>query len=235
MKRQIFLTTLFLLSVCNAMQAENIVIESGDWKISYIESSKSFRINHKKEDGSYRPVFINSIPEATYDLGEVKGRTITSATCSAVEYRAMETVDEFGIGIAHTFLFSENTNKDGVTLMHRICVYPDKEYLITDLSLVHPNGIKSNYLVPICTGATSYTMYVNNSNNRMLKVPFDNDGFGRYQRYKMNCEMTSYEVSSLYEGESRNGLVVGSVDHNRWKSAVKVNATNNGKINKFKS
>ena len=100
MKRQIFLTTLFLLSVCNAMQAENIVIESGDWKISYIESSKSFRINHKKEDGSYRPVFINSIPEATYDLGEVKGRTITSATCSAVEYRAMETVDEFGIGIA---------------------------------------------------------------------------------------------------------------------------------------
>lgn len=234
MKRQIFLTTLFLLSVCNAMQAENIVIESGDWKISYIESSKSFRINHKKEDGSYRPVFINSIPEATYDLGEVKGRTITSATCSAVEYRAMETVDEFGIGIAHTFLFSENTNKDGVTLMHRICVYPDKEYLITDLCVIHPNGLKSNFLAPICTGATSYTMYVNNSNNRMLKVPFDNDGFGRYQRYKMNCEMTSYEVSSLYEGESRNGLVVGSVDHNRWKSAVKVNATNNGKINKFK-
>ena len=234
MKRQLFLVILSIMSVCNAIKAEDILIENGDWKITYLEENKSFRINHKKEDGSYRPIFINSIPEATYELGESKGRKITSATCSTVEYREMKTMDEFGVGTAHTFFFSENDYKDGVTLIHRICTYPDKEYLITDLCLIHPDGVKSNYLAPVCTGYTTYTLYVRNSNNRMLKVPFDNDGFGRYQRYKMDCEMTSYEVSSLYEGESRNGLVVGSVDHDRWKSAVKVNATNNGKINSFK-
>ena len=234
MKRQLFLVILSIMSVCNAIKAEDILIENGDWKITYLEETKSFRINHKKEDGSYRPIFINSIPEATYELGESKGRKITSATCSTVEYREMKTMDEFGVGTAHTFFFSENDYKDGVTLIHRICTYPDKEYLITDLCLIHPDGVKSNYLAPVCTGYTTYTLYVRNSNNRMLKVPFDNDGFGRYQRYKMDCEMTSYEVSSLYEGESRNGLVVGSVDHDRWKSAVKVNATNNGKINSFK-
>ena len=35
----------------------------------------------------------------------------------------------------------------------------------------------------------------------------------------MSGEVISYEVSALYEGKSREGLVLGSVDHDLWKSA----------------
>ena len=71
--------------------------------------------------------------------------------------------------------------------------------MLTDLSLEGDAAIRSNYLAPISVG-TAYTLYMSNDGNRMLKVPFDNDGFGRYGKYKMSGEVTSYEVSVLYEG-----------------------------------
>ena len=43
-----------------------------------------------------------------------------------------------------------------------------------------------------------------------------------------------YEVSALYEGKSREGLVLGSVDHNLWKSAVSANLSNNGSVNELR-
>ena len=104
--------------------------------------------------------------------------------------------------------------------------------MLTDLSLEGDAAIRSNYLAPISVG-TAYTLYMSNDGNRMLKVPFDNDGFGRYGKYKMSGEVTSYEVSVLYEGSSREGLVLGSVDHNLWKSAITANLSNNGAVNEL--
>ena len=64
----------------------------------------------------------------------------------------------------------------------------------------------------------------------MLKVPFDNDGFVRYHKNRLTGDMTSYEVSALYAGESRRGIVLGSVEHNRWKSAVEVKASGDSRV-----
>lgn len=215
-------------------QADNVVIENGKWKITYVESSKAFKINHQKDDGSYRPVIINSYPEATYEKSDNITQTVKSSDYSSMEYTTSDINDEFGIGVCHTFTFSNHTNGDDVNMQQHFRFYEEYEYLVTDLQLISSNeAIKSNYLAPFTT-SSAYVMYVNNSNNRMLKVPFDNDGFGRYQRYKINCEMTSYEVAAIYEGESRNGLVIGSVDHDRWKSAITINGSNNGKINSLK-
>jgi len=46
--------------------------------------------------------------------------------------------------------------------------------------------------------------------------------------------MTSYEVSALYAGESRRGIVLGSVEHNRWKSAVEVKASGDSRVEALK-
>lgn len=58
----------------------------------------------------------------------------------------------------------------------------------------------------------------------MLKVPFDNDGFSSYTKYKFNCATTSYEVGAVINGNNNNGVVIGSVDHDHWKSAVHMDA-----------
>ena len=216
-------------------KADNIVIENGDWKITYIETNKAFRINHKKADGSYRPVIINSIPEASYNLIGKDTKTVTTASFAQMSYQAVEIEDEFGKGIDHRFSFGENSDDKGLIMQQSFRLYPEQEYIISALSLIHPDTLESNYLAPICTGSSAYTMYVNNSNNRMLRVPFDNDGFGRYGRHRIDGEINSYEVTAIYEGESRVGLIVGSVDHNLWKSAINIKGANNGKINALKA
>lgn len=74
-------------------------------------------------------------------------------------------------------------------------------------------------------------------NNRFITVPFDNDGFITYASYPLSCSQTdpeslaigrvardsvSMEVSAIFNGETQLGLVIGSVDHDTWKSAVRI-------------
>ena len=68
----------------------------------------------------------------------------------------------------------------------------------------------------------------------MLKVPFDNDGWTRYNKYKMNTSMTSYEVAAWFNGETKEGMVIGAVDHDHWKNAISVEASDNGRVNVLK-
>ncbi len=224
------LAAIVMTAACSNCLADDIVIENGGWRLTYTEKSKSFKLNYLKSENSYRPIIIGSIPEATYDNDEGISQSINTSSFSDMTYSATEINDEQGHGVCHSFTFSNADNGDRIALQQDFYFYTDHPYMLTDLSIIS-NGqqIRSNYLAPISV-SSEYTMFVSNPNNRMLKVPFDNDGFGRYYKYKIDTEMTSYEVSAIYEGESRNGLVVGSVDHNHWKSAVKVSGSSNGKI-----
>ena len=57
--------------------------------------------------------------------------------------------------------------------------------------------------------------------NRALFMPFDNDKWIRYQSHALNFDtLTSYEVTAVFNNEGRSGLVVGSVEHDNWKTAV---------------
>ena len=226
----IFACAAIMLAVLSA-KADNTVIENGKWKITYVEESKAFKINYRKADGSFRPLIINSLPEASYDKGDENTITVKSSDFPQMEYNTKAVNDEFGTGVHHIFTFTGNS--DGVIMQQHFGFYDAQQYIVTGLKLICDGGIRSNYLAPIAT-SSAYVMYVNSSNNRMLKVPFDNDGFVRYQRNRIDCDMTSYEVSAIYEGESRNGLILGSVDHDHWKSAVTIKGSNNGKINSLK-
>jgi alpha-galactosidase len=70
----------------------------------------------------------------------------------------------------------------------------------------------------------SAVSFLPDSDNRALFVPFDNDKWVRYNAYPFNTSITSYEVSAFYNNTSRAGLVIGSVEHDTWKTAVKSSA-----------
>ncbi len=224
---------LSLWTVPMAVQADDIVVTDGMWKVTYMEGEKAFRINALNEEGAARKCVVNhSASAARYDNTEGEAREVTTASFAEVSYDEAAVDDEFGTGKCYTFTFSLPENGDGVTMKQRFYIYSGQDYMLTDLSLEGDAAIRSNYLAPISVG-TAYTLYMSNDGNRMLKVPFDNDGFGRYGKYKMSGEVTSYEVSVLYEGSSREGLVLGSVDHNLWKSAITANLSNNGAVNEL--
>jgi hypothetical protein len=67
-----------------------------------------------------------------------------------------------------------------------------------------------------------------NSDNRALIVPFDNDSFTfSYNAMPINNTSSSYEISAFFDNTSRNGLVVGTVTHDAWKTGVYFQGSNN--------
>jgi len=64
---------------------------------------------------------------------------------------------------------------------------------------------------------------------RVLHVPFDNDMWFRYDAMavagmKDGTRYSSAEVTAIYDNASRHGLVLGSITHDTWKTAIDVQA-----------
>ena len=51
----------------------------------------------------------------------------------------------------------------------------------------------------------------------------------------MNTSMTSYEVAAWFNGETKEGMVIGAVDHDHWKNAISVEASDNGRVKVLKA
>lgn len=172
----------------------------------------------------------------TYDNAEGASRTVTSSDFTNVELTQAGLSDAFGSGECFTFSFSGAGNGDAVTMQQHVYVYDNRaDYVLTELSISGDASIKSNYLAPISVSFPYTLLDVSSADNRMLRVPFDNDDYDlRYGMFKLTQSMRSYEVSAIFEGASRHGLVLGSVDHDHWKSAVDVTATGNNTLSSLK-
>lgn len=143
---------------------------------------------------------------------------------------AVEINDEFGSG---TCIYIESTN-NGITAKHSYYIYGNSDYFLTDLTLSSGGELSSNYMAPIRSYASNVNI-VTGSGNRALKVPFHNDDFVRYGSNNFssgNSESShmSYEVGAFYNESSRKGLILGSVEHTTWKTAVTSKTRNNNRI-----
>src|SRR6266404_1440372 len=92
---------------------------------------------------------------------------------------------------------------------------------------VSGSNLKANWMGPVVVDTAGGVNIGISNDNRALVVPFDNDGFVRYNAMPMNNSGTSYEVGAFYDNTSRNGLVVGSVTHDTWDTGVFFVGANN--------
>jgi hypothetical protein len=60
-----------------------------------------------------------------------------------------------------------------------------------------------------------------------LWVPFDNDHWVSYNAASINNSGTSFEAAAFYDNNTRNGIVVGAVTHDTWKTGVYYRGANN--------
>ncbi len=83
------------------------------------------------------------------------------------------------------------------------------------------SGLQSRWMGPLVmdvTGGVDIGVY---GDDRALSVPFDNDSFTfSYNAMPINNTSMSYEAAAFYDSTTRNGLVVGSVTHDTWKTGV---------------
>ncbi|MBD5357473.1 MAG: hypothetical protein HDR88_10785 [Bacteroides sp.] len=205
-----FLAILSVLSP--ALMSAEYAITAGDWKVTLSDETHRLNIVHKEKE-----ILKEAYASLTFNFeGDDTIYTITSG--DEAPSISTETINDcFGSG--QSLIIA--TAKDGAVMTQRLNFYDTLPYIIASVDVSGANGeiVQSNHMVPIATDTR--TNPFNGSNNRFIEVPYDNDGHGRYHNTRISTEwLRSYEVTAIFDAESRRGLVAGSIDHDKWKSAV---------------
>lgn len=206
------LMTVAMFLLFNTVRA----VTPAGWKIVYDKPTRSLHLTRSAGKAALQ----------LYASWKWNGRLITTKDYRQVTQTVKPQHDAFGNG---TILQVTYRDEQLPTLVQSFYQYPGKDYLLTDFSLEASSGnISSGYMAPV--NLSNMTQMLNAGDIRALFIPFDNDKWIRFQSHPLDFNsLTSYEATAVFDAGSRKGLVVGSVEHDFWKSAVIMNRTDNGK------
>ncbi|RZK79403.1 MAG: alpha-galactosidase [Pedobacter sp.] len=191
--------------------------QSNTNKFINISFGKSSKVVFNKAAGSY-DVFSNQKLIISGAFSEVKSndQVLKSTEYQFADLKITPLQDGFGTGKKYIITLKK-TNQP--VLQQVFYVYPHLDYFFAEVVLIGKE-LKSNYMSPLSTSKVDLQAI---GDNRNLFVPFDNDTFIRYnaKSAKADIENTSAEVGAFYENESRNGLILGSVEHMVWKTGIR--------------
>jgi alpha-galactosidase len=190
----------------------------GNWKLSV--NTKNKTVNLKKNN----LVVLDNL-SAAYKLGE---KSISTKDYSISSILKTEEKSKTG---EKTEIISIVYNSEKLpTLIQKFYLPAGNDFVLTDFTLESSVGIASNYMAPV---NVEYVNTVAGAGDvRALFVPFDNDKWVRYQSHPLNfTKLTSYEATAIFNNNSRRGLVVGSVEHDRWKTGIEMSVGKNNSLN----
>lgn len=209
------LAFLAILLSANCLLARDFSVSLGTWRIVYDQKTCAFAYEHQG-----KPVLNGVQPEASCRIDE-REITLRPADFDNVQ---IENKDN---GVC--FVFSSKKG-DSIGIFVDFSLYEDA--LLTRLTLTADREIASNYLAPLCI---TTPQSIEGGECRMLKVPFDNDDFVRYHYCRLDTTILSYEVTTIFDGRSRHGIVVGSVEHDHWKSGIEVTGEGGNTVARLKA
>lgn len=211
---------IFLLLSCYGLQAKAASsgnkIKKNGWEITYDSSSHTLNYSYKGQ----------AILKGVYVKAKVGIKDIESSNFKDIEIRKEKIDDAVGKGTKYTVIYSDGPLTD-ISIEQNYFFYSDKDYFLTEAWICSDREpIASNYIAPIYT--TSKNSFLpQDMTNRALRVPYDNDAFVSYLSAPLNKEEVSFEVTSIFNGDSRNGLVIGSVEHDTWKTGIRYTGEDN--------
>ncbi|MBR4503180.1 MAG: alpha-galactosidase [Clostridia bacterium] len=106
-----------------------------------------------------------------------------------------------------------------LTVRWRFTLSERRESLLVRLSLEGQDIISSNYMCPLRVEGKVFPLGESRL-PRLLYVPYDNDKWIRYKAQEFQACGTSYELTAVYDDDTRNGYVIGSVTHDHWKTGI---------------
>lgn len=170
------------------------------------------------ENGRFSLVF-NGVTVFCDAVSEYK---LSDKTVSSDEYESFSTEtapvnDARGAGTEITATLRSDT----FPTMKQHFTFYDKEnyFLISAELLAAEDEVATNYIAPLVVkegklqnGAPRWTNF--------LEVPFDNDNWAKFQTKNLCESGLSHEVGAFFTPDEKDGLIIGSVTHDTWKSAV---------------
>ena len=148
-----------------------------------------------------------------YSLAKVKdGRTIDTRTAKKVEEKyTKDTLQlvykENGLQLTQYFTFNEQT------------------YFILTLGVkdLENEVTVSNWLAPMDFAYPDQhcdPLFLS-LEQKMFLVPYDNDMWVHYESAPLRPGRTSYDVTAIYNEDNNNGIIIGALDYDTWKNAIK--------------
>jgi len=187
------------------------VMEAGRWRIEY-------DLAHGLADIFFDGKILIPRAFAAVRLPQV----VTSMDYTARKVTRGTIHDGFGHGVKYVV---ESSNSGTNKMTQTFWLYKNADYLLTEVSISGNPKATSNFMAPLVTQTPS--PFLPAGDNRALFVPFDNDKWVRYDAVPFGVEVTSYEVSALYNNASRLGLIVGSIEHDTWKTGIRSTTASN--------
>ncbi|MBQ7361221.1 MAG: hypothetical protein IJW68_01830 [Bacteroidaceae bacterium] len=227
MKRNSFLLCILTLVATMAAKAEDFKFTEGKWSVTYSDTLKGLTIEY---DG--RTLFKNAYASVVYNKkGNSSTSTIRSGSTILPTITSTAVSDSLGTGTQCRFAYK----KEDVTMSHLLTFYTDKPYMIASVTLACDEDVEVESRRMTAMATDTETTPLNGKSNRMLWVPFDNDGHIKYKNLTLtgNTDNTSHEVTAIFDGDSRFGIVAGSIDHDTWKSGIRVRGKDGYKLTRL--
>ena len=187
------------------MKEEEIMLKVGDYGFSYEKGS--FALSFKGNT-----VFAEAVSEAKID-----GSVISSADYADVTLLQEQISDIRGEGVKITATL---TDSDKPTMKQHFTFYEGTRYFLLRTELTATQGeVASNYIAPVVIRNGN----IQNGNPRytnFLETPFDNDGWVKFETSSIMEDALAHEVGAFFTPDNKDGLIIGSVTHDIWKSAV---------------
>lgn len=152
-----------------------------------------------------------------FSKGSVKdGRIIDTRTAKIKKMNVSEADNLYAI----TILYEENSlSLSQVFEIKKNVCYFKASITIKDLM----NDVtSSNYLAPLdfaYPDKECNPLFLS-LDQKMMLVPYDNDMWVRYESTPLRPGRTSYELTSIYNEETNEGLIIGSIDYDNFKNAI---------------
>jgi Alpha galactosidase C-terminal beta sandwich domain len=143
---------------------------------------------------------------------------VTDASTHAAHLAQATAIDDaFGTGQRVTL---SHTSPGKPTIVQNYQLYDKQPFFFLDEEVTDSNPVSSNHLSPLVVDASGEVDIGAATEPRILLVPFHNDTFTRYDAHAIDSAGESYEATAIYDNAKRNALVLGSVTHDTWKTAI---------------
>lgn len=201
----------WILSIQFIFGQTTSVMQNGLWQIEYNLSTGTADILFEGEPVISKAYAVVRLPEV-----------VTSRDFKTHKIKRYSIRDGFGHG---TKFVVESSNGDGEKMIQDFWLYDGLNYFFADVEISAKKRVASNFMSPLTSLTPS--SFIPSGEDRALFVPFDNDMWVRYNAEPFGGSVTSYEVSALYDNTSQHGLVIGSAEHNVWKTGITSTTSSN--------
>ena len=195
------LMLLLFLFISNCASGDKI-FSTDVWNITYDDQQGGIALTYKSKN----------ICNGMYASYQWEGKEIKTSDYARHKISTGKVSDSFGKG--HIYKV-EYTDKELPKLTQYFYLYPGKEYILTDFTVeAKEESVPAEWLLlmsilyPDSCRQVITVLFLFRSTMTMDQISVSPAWFDT---------LVSYEVTAIFNNESRNGLVIGSVEHDNWK------------------